>query len=502
MLKLLQFYLLTFAILDPLYAAVTERIEVLEISSSKKTMIIDKGHLRGVKVGDKATFILFSDSEEPLLEFAAFGEAIKVHTNYSFWYLSEIKKKELLVKGERLHLLSYDSFMAGARPLQIKQEKGVIDEHDTEGTYIRSRQEGVPSDKVRFQGKYEGGRELVKTVPLQQQDIETLEIDKWSKGGTKKIDDFEDEVEVRHFEEPALSDTNDIRESENIDNLKRLTQGLVSRSKHDRGWVDKLHRERKNRVSYVNAYKSAKKDKSEGIQLWAINKIKRDGPFWSADMSDSELRRFFKESGIAKEKAKQNYILDNLMKHEVQLGYAFGVSQNVSDSDLTNKGQSYSLNLDYEYNLGRTSTSLELFSIDIGLSAAKNFFDGGNGNASSSQFDYGATLNFYFYNKPSSLNKYIWFVGIGMKGGNATVLSTEGTSYSYQRYMMPMGRIGLKYRFFTGEMFGDTFGLGVNFFINYEYMKLSSLENLGSSNLNEVIEFTDIKVAGGLSVYF
>ena len=80
---LLLFWILGFSS----YSHGFSQVKIKEVSTSKKTIVMDLGLLDGLKTG-KNGWLFFSNPNNPVkLKKVAFGEAVKVFPTKSYWYL-------------------------------------------------------------------------------------------------------------------------------------------------------------------------------------------------------------------------------------------------------------------------------------------------------------------------------------------------------------------------------------------------------------------------------
>ena len=109
MLRAFLFKLIIFLIINfsSLTSFAFEQIKILEISSSGKSIILDRGEIEGTKVGDIARLIIQSgEMNRPNLENLSYAEAVKVNSNYSFWKL--LKNAKILKSKKELFNLIID----------------------------------------------------------------------------------------------------------------------------------------------------------------------------------------------------------------------------------------------------------------------------------------------------------------------------------------------------------------------------------------------------------
>ncbi|MCK5074241.1 MAG: hypothetical protein KAQ98_12495 [Bacteriovoracaceae bacterium] len=85
------------------------KMSILDISPTGRTMVLDRGHYDGIRIGDKGDFYLFFNQGG----IVGIGEAVKVHTKYSFWYFRKNVLGGPENKGENIYYFAKE--MSGER---------------------------------------------------------------------------------------------------------------------------------------------------------------------------------------------------------------------------------------------------------------------------------------------------------------------------------------------------------------------------------------------------
>ena len=68
-----------------------------------------------------------------------------------------------------------------------------------------------------------------------------------------------------------------------------------------------------------------------------------EGELWSVDMNRDQLRDFFVASGIAIERERQKFALQNEVGHEVFILYGMDLNSHIDSSDKNYQGSGVSL---------------------------------------------------------------------------------------------------------------------------------------------------------------
>ena len=225
---------------------------------------------------------------------------------------------------------------------------------------------------------------------------------------------------------------------------------------------------------------------------------------WSASLNDKELRDYFMKNGIAEERRRQNFAIDNRIGNEAFIRYSWNTSVNYSDTDQNNQGQGYSFVFGYEYHLIRAIKGLENWSVDVFWELALDYYDLGNINGKAQMSFLGGYFNYYFYNMPTSIKKFIWYAGVGMKFGSAQMENPElNATYGYGVQALPSYQLGIKYRFDPGDEVDDVarIGWGINFLFQTSLLKFSTNDQI-VDDINGSFEAQDTRFSIGLAFIF
>jgi hypothetical protein len=259
-------------------------------------------------------------------------------------------------------------------------------------------------------------------------------------------------------------------------------------------------------MSIQSIYDDAKEQKIERdtISPRFAAKIKRDGMNWSDDMDDATLRRYFVSTGIVKEKERRDRLLNEKEGHEFIFHYSGSLIDHTTPDDPNYRAAGYLLGLSYDYHLARITPDLKNWSAQISIELGANNYDMGGLNISSKETIYGAMLNYYFYNNPLSINRFIFQLGMGIKAGSALFVDSRLLrNYSYQVSTLPTAQLVGKYRFQVGDLNEETVKMGsaINFGISFDQKRLKIIDNPIDS-INSDVTVNEIKLLIGLGLYF
>jgi hypothetical protein len=496
-----------------------DEISLQEVSSSKKTIIVDRGFLENYTEKSYAKFFIQTgDFRSPKIFLVGEGKIVKSFPKKSIWYLSNIIDPRFFLMNGHLLALTSNQVMAG-RTIKMKQSHVVIppDEYESVDQYLDENKNKIPDRLLRDSTSYEESAELFETPKISDADVEikTYETLK-KKGGIQFSDQYNDEIGEKYFVGNRELKLGDIKNAQDKKLLDSMAVGYIAKINSQR--VDLIHglykdqvmvpgfRDINNKTSVISVYDSHKEDQllKEQISPHAIAKIKRDGPQWSADMDDATLRRYFISTGMQYEAQRRELALNELDGNEILFHYSGSMVDHTTNADQNNRSPGFTLGIGYDYHLSRSSKDLKNWSLQLVLEKGVSSYDLGGLNARGQEGYYGAFLNYYFVDNPLTLNSFIFLGGLGLKGGSVEMDSLDlSKKYKYQAVVFPALQLMTKYRFRSGDLADDVLNVGASFNagINLEVKRLGVIDSL-EDDINGKISITDIKYLLGMSVYF
>ncbi len=497
--------------------------KILEVSSSGRSIILDRGFLEGIKMGMEGRFLLpEGDIDKPYYKYIAYGEVIKVHSNYSYWHLTDINRKIFLDKGLKTVFVTMGRVNRGRQKLDSLRRRIILRKGDTPLKYMESKKLSVPHSMIKKRDQYVMGKELTRTYSPLKEDNELYEFDVWSYDkGLQYVDEYMQEVETaRPSDQGKIASLEKYKEYKKHRDLydQKLFESVVKSSikkfndfeynldtfyKDQR--KDENAKEIRKEMSSESIYKKYQENKKKlrWVSQRALSQIKNGGKLWSASMDDDQLRRFFVESGIRKENERQRLALGTYDANELQIFYSFALKGHYADGAEGFQGSNYSLGIGYEFYLRRTLPSLAKWSLDGSFERTIAFYNAGSVNGRFTEGLLKLGVNYYFYNLPSSIYRWIWNVGVGFKGGNSLMQSlTLSKEYNYRVFGVPL-YINAKYRFLSGDEKDQSasVGWGLNFKMSNEYLRMSVVDRI-DDDISESLLVNDIRFTVGLSTYF
>lgn len=496
-----------------------DEVTLSDISSSGRSVVVDRGNLENYKDGQYAKFFVQSgELDFPKIFLVAEGELIKSFPKKSYWLLAKIHLPKLLQRNSKILVLNSQQVTAG-RPISQKRRHVVLssEQYDSVDHYLAQNTNNVPDRLLEELDAYEKTDDLFETkkVPEADQLVETYETMRKT-GGQHMSDDYDDESTEKFFvgkKEVHLADLKRAEDKKLLDSIAANYEAKTNRQKF--GLTNGLYKDQKkvaglpdinDRISVTSVYDDVKEEKKarEIIDPHAVAKIKRDGPAWSEDMDDETLRRYFIRTGLERESRRRELALNELDGNEILFHYSGSTSDHTNGGDPNYRNLGYNLGLGYDLHLSRVNKEMKDWSIQFTLEKGVSDYDVGGMNARGEEGHYGAYLNYYFINNPLTLNSFIVLGGLGIKAGSINMSNdTLSKEYSYQVLTLPSLQLMTKYRFRSGDLTEDTANVGasLNAGIVIDNKRLSVIDNL-DDDINGKISLTDIRYLVGMSIYF
>jgi hypothetical protein len=491
-----------------------ESITIREVGPTKRTMVVNVGSNDLVGEGDQAYFIAKSENLGLKGRKVAKGEAVKVFANHSYWYLKEVELPQRLEKGVDLLFAPMSAFMGGREKYEFKDKQLVYSKNEgldaggalslyrdgTDKDLLKKRDEHRVAEKIDIfeePWKEEADIELLGLSHLSRKEdivdddgnpVETKGIELWQqrpeqKIVSKKMRDQEYEERLEYYlsraEDPLLS-----LEKLYQGQTKDASDGLVNVKPALRSTYEKVSRER---------------EVKEMARERALENIQKTGPGWSAELSDEALRKYLVRNGLDFERLRQTYNADNLLSHEVYANFVTDMIDQTTELDDRNRGIGFGFSIGYELPLKKIAFSLQHFSLQTEFRKERNNFaiDRENVFLKGSSFLIG--FNWYPYYAPSTVERFLPFVGLGMRYGKGEISRINFyENYDFNLLVLPMVQVGTKYRF----TLDDNNAIGIRLAVSLEKNRLNSTTENAFNQVPTLIEYTDLKLGIGISYYF
>ncbi len=521
MLRAFLFKLIIFLIINfsSLTSFAFEQIKILEISSSGKSIILDRGEIEGTKVGDIARLIIQSgEMNRPNLENLSYAEAVKVNSNYSFWKL--LKNTKILKSKKNTYVLfALETHLMRGRSKFKTLYRQVLTNNKSD-SFKRKKEllsnDTVSDGLVQNNTEYTSHDELLNSSSRQSHNLEVLDFQELeqSKGSLFlqeydedikyiNIDDIEQQIDYQLYGKAEEENIIDSTINNSIEKVNKEEGGLDSLYKNQKR--DKNIKELQNNIITRTTYEEyIYQQKADSyISPKVARKMKSAGKFWSSDMTEKQLRKFFIKTGLEEEVHMQWLALENRLSHELTFDFSLGLLRNIDPDDENFQSTSKFVNINYNLYLLRISSIFKQWTLELGYGGGNGYIDFGGINLKSKDMTFNSTLNYYFFRSPTSVKRLSAYLGLGIRNG-ISELAAIGISRSYNyQYLAPLAQLGVKFRFLAGDEKSNHSNIGIGLLskISAEYITLTATEDL-FDNIDGKVQVTDVKLSLGMSVFF
>lgn len=517
-LSLLSFVLYTSCVYaDASQYALLDEVRIEDVSKKGVAIVIDRGHLEHYKNGDYAKlYVQSGPKEQPTIFLVAEAELVKIFPKNSYWAIRKLHLNGIIAKDRPMLLMS-DTRVASGRRNVVANKQVVFSEHNYQGVedFNAKNENMVPSRLIKNKDDYSSIEQLEKEEfnPELNKDrtaiVSTHEYYKESPTVVAQTQ-YGQTVPKKYFLGTKEVKLGDISSAEDRILLSSMGANYEEKVKSLKYGVDSFYRdaqaiEVENTKTMESIYEEDKlaEKEAKNISPKALAKIKKEGPQWSAGMSDEHLRRYLVTNGIEQEVQRRKKALNEQDGNEVIFHFTNGLMNHATEDDPNYHSPSYSFGVSYDYHFSRVDEKYKKWTFQVIFEKALSNFDAGGTNVKSDETIYGAYVNYYLWNNPLTLYNLSWLVGAGIKNGSA-LASAESLedNYKYQ-VLSPSLQTMVKYRFRAGKYSEETVNVGMSFNVGAMLdMRTLSVQNELNDNIDSKISYVDLKYIVGLSIFF
>ena len=479
-------------------AIVDNVVRIKEISSSGKTLYLDKGSLGDIQNNDygvlvkrvKSTNSKFKDTYKPVANL----RAIKVFENYSVWVIFKTFDKDEVVKDQNLLLFSESRLLEGKTDLKMKRTKLVTGKNHRKEIkdFLLEGDELAKVDKKYDVIEKPHDKEKHFDVAVDLIDVDQWDVEEgraFSQGIYRSpyAKDFSQRKRVHAFEKMVVAHLNKLNDT-NI-NYKDL-YNLKSNNKPGLGMVDTIV------GSYKDQMERVEKDRADREREY-VQHIKNKGDAWSKEYTDSELSHMIENLSLVKERERRLRIVAFKYTYQMYASAGLNLLNNENTNDVTTtEDTKYDVEFGYEYFAFRDSNRLKKFSLQVSGRRAQDAYFGGTLNIAQTEYSLAGHLNWYPFYDPTTIEANIIYVGLLLRYGIG-IASNYGTGENgnYQLYTFPGVRVGIKYNFRSG--------IGIKLTGSYEDIQAErTIKDFDDGTLPNRSFYQEAKFSLGISKYF
>lgn len=484
-------------------SAFDNMVNILKISESRKTIVINRGYLDKLSEGEHGVMLReFTKDGIKKLRPVARIKAIKTFPESSVWIVFKVYETGDFYKKAKLILFSENELLAGKTKLVIRRKNLVSQREDIE----QSVEDSLTDDGSELVEKdYTDGKELHDLAKhYSDVDVDLIDLGEFESGPKKDANhdealypssiyksqhgrDFAKYKHIQAFDKMVAAQVlkyNDpnftlremyfdiIRKHDGETQDKKLNQNVMDKMRHD------LNRKRSREEKFYRD-------------------LLTSGESWSDDYSDEELSELITNMGIVHEieRRKTMTAIDKTYQLYFSMNSNFVDNENSADTENTMKSKTDSL-LAFEYYLFKRIPKFDKFAFEGEIRYANDGLSVGDVNATLSDLSAAFIFNWYPFYKAHALERNIFYFGTSMRTGTSNLaIGTLGETGTYTSTSFPGFRAGLKYNF-SG-------GFGLRMMASYETIDLDRRNTSDDGGtLPNRTSYNEGKLGIGLSYFF
>lgn len=498
-------YALLFLVLSSYVHALDYAVNLLQVSTSGKTVLINKGLIDQVVQDDYGILLAKEEIENKendkfytVYKPVAKLKAIKVLNDTSIWVAFKVFVDDAITKDAKLFLLSETDLLQGRTKLKINNKKIITRKKDAadkleqtlvnDGNFLAKRKD-----------KYYEKEELHDYQEPTNDDVTLIDIDTWEENRV------EGELRYHGFYKSPYAE--EFADRKRVHRFEKMVVIFMKKFNDPKFTLKSLYASQERSDEGILPKNGIKNDFFDEYQKDLDETRKREDKFykdllakgesWSDEYSDEELSELMYNIGVIKEKERRSTIA--AMRFDYQVYGAFGLNliNNENLNDRANTQQSkYDLELAVEYYFLKEVENLNRFALEVSFRRSQDAFTTGTLNAVSTEYSGVLQLNWYPFHSPNTIDQNIVYLGLLVRYGFlAAEIASEGEQANYQVNSFPGIKAGLKYNF------SNTFGARLSF--GLERINLEREERTNDAGVFPDREsFVDGKLSFAISKFF
>jgi hypothetical protein len=478
------------------------KVKLLRVSKSKRTVIVDRGHLDGLEKDDFSIFLIRPDDLKDEHYYVAKGRLSSLSHNYSMWDLVEVADPLALEKGGRLVMKNQRTTFKGRVPKKMDRKKVILNSNGSRAE-VKSKVDGLyqkgPNLNPKLTEGFKGGDTYTKLEDTatweEDDDLELNALDlvlkSKSESPTRKDmseDDLQKVVQTEEFyringgelkelQDPSMSLSGKYSDSMRVDDMVDFQDKAAYPSTYDQV---KSH--------LVNNERFLKDD--------ALLRIEDEGPGWSDYFTEAELASFVHKNGLREELEKQQEAVNSTDKiNDISFTMSLPVVDSSDSENAQNKNsKNFDIGIGHEIYLGSRFPSFHHFGFKYGLVKSYSSVGLEGANGSFSELYILGTIFWYPFQSPQRVKTPMFYLGLGTKRGTGTMtLNDSGKISKYSTSSLARLFTGLKFRF------SQTLGMRAQIGLSRDTLRQSDLSD--SLVFPTDVSVTEIKFGVSLSTY-
>lgn len=482
-------------------------IKVLQVSSSGKTILVNKGAIDTVNPEDFGVLLVQKEekNKQDDLYYTVYKpvaklKAIKVLNDKSIWIAYKTFIPDSLIKGAKLLLFSESALLEGRTKLKINNKKLITNKNKADN----SIKETIIDDGnflSHQESKYYEGYDVHSKEMHTDKDVTLVDVNVWKEKNipgdltyegfykSPYAEQFADRKRVHRFEKMVVSFMRKYNDP------KFTLKDLYSEQKRLEDGDDTIKAQSLT-ANFFNEYQRNLDERRKREDKFYKDLLAK-GESWSDEYSDEELSELMYNVGVIREKERRNSVAAQRYDYQVYGSFGLNFINNENLKDRNNTQQSkYDFEIGLEYYFLKKFESLRNFAVEASVRRSEDAFTTGTFNAVSTEYSGAFHFNWYPFTSPNTIESNIVYFGLTMRYGlmRASIPSLNEEA-NYQVYTFPGFKGGIKYNFNNG--FGGRLAFGLEQ-INLE----REVRSFDGGQLPDRLSFLEGKMSFALSKFF
>lgn len=461
-----------------------DEVRILNFSSSKNFILIDKGSKEGIVENDIAIALLqnkISDSQieiRPLLKL----KSLKVYEGRSIFRVLGSYEDYDFSEDEKVILFTESKLLRGRADLDYSRTKFQA----SEDKIAKFTNEQLKRDNLHLASKEQGyskERTLHEKDELFSSDIDLIDIDSLER---------KDDAYIPHSIYRSAY-AKEFSEKKRLATFEKMVSAYIEKRSFES--MDYSTKITSNENYFNKVLNQNIKDKV------AIKKVSEEfvksGPQWSDDYSDEELSELVTKMGMTRAILRQDEKILSRYEGHYFATFALNILDNENSSDPNNhQDNRYSIEFGGEFfSFKNYDSFINKFTVGGSFRKSQDGFQTNTYNALIDDYSLRGFINYYPLTEPTALKENIFFLGIGMRLGFANLkIPDRGESGSYQLLSFPSFETGIKYSFLNGY--------GMKMGMTFEKINLLKMGEASGQYLTDNLSYLEGKIGFTLTKLF
>lgn len=471
--------------------AVDYTARLTQVSSSGKTLLIDRGFHEDIKTGDFGILMAVERVERgkgmrprALYRPAAKIKAIKTYSDSSLWVAYKIFEPARLRANAEFLLLSENALLKGARPLEVKK-KILVDRKEKIGQALKSELTGEERELIEKGDNWKVRAHLEKPSPYEEADATLVDLEVWEESavaGEARAQGF--------YKGPSAQD---FAQRLRVERFEKMAALFMKKRNDPNFTLQNLYEDKGGDKLVLNPKSELRGRKREELRQILLAK----GESWSDDYTDEELSELLYNVGAVVERERRQAAGAAFFDYQATLSAGLNLLDNENLNDQRNtESAKYDVEVLLDWFVFKKLPVLRPVVLEGSFRRAQDAFSSNGLNILGEEYSFAFGLTWHPFAPPNAMERNIFFAGLYFRyGWGSYSIPSAGENGVYQVYSFPGLKTGLKYNFQNGY--------GLRLSASFENILADRIErDVEGGSLPDRVGHLEGKLSVGLSRFF